>query len=114
MGIMELFDIGFFTTFWNWSSPILTMLIYSSVVLGFIIQFLLRRKCHKPILRWMLVILCTIGIIVSECVWQVITGWERLSVDMFYGLFICILLGAMIENVVFKFKSRINVVSCEK
>lgn len=100
MGIVELFEIGIFTAFWNWSSPILTALLYSCVIVGGILQIILQKKCRKPILKWLLMGLCGFGIIISECLWQVVTGWDRLAIDIFYGLMICLLLGATITTVI--------------
>ena len=94
MGILELFEIGFFTAFWNWSNPILTILVYACIAIGAVIQFVLLRKCRKPAMRWSLIGFCGIGIIISECAWQMITGWDRLGLVIIYGFIVCLLLGA--------------------
>lgn len=94
MGIIELFDIGIFTALWNWSNPILTILVYCCVATGLLIQFVLLKKCRKSSMRWSLIGLCGVGIIASECAWQVITGWERLGIDIIYGMIICLMVGA--------------------
>ena len=94
MGIVELFEIGIFTALWNWSNPILTILVYCCVATGLLIQFVLLKKCHKSPKRWTLIGLCGVGIVASECAWQVITGWERLSIDIIYGMIICMMVGA--------------------
>ena len=99
MGIAELFEIGFFTAFWNWSNPILTALVYAFVIVGVVIQIILQKKCRKPIRKWLLIVICGVGIIISECLWQVITGWDRLAIGIIYGLAICLLLGAIITTV---------------
>ena len=110
MGFMELFEIGFFSGFWNWSAPNLTILIYFCVAIGFSIQFILQRKCRKPELRWSFIALCAFGIIISECAWQSIIGWDRLGVDIIYGLIVCLLLGAVIMKIVSFFKNKHRVV----
>ena len=94
MGFLELFEIGFFTALWNWSNPILTGLLYLFIAIGALIQFVLLRKCRKPPMRWSLVGICGIGIVFSECAWQVITGWDLLAVDIIYGIIICLVIGA--------------------
>ena len=106
MGIAELFEIGFFTAFWNWSNPILTAFVYAFVIVGAFTQIILQKKCRKPIMKWLLIGICGVGIIISECLWQVITGWDRLVIDIFYGLTICLLLGAIITTVVPLFAKR--------
>ena len=106
MGIAELFEIGFFTAFWNWSNPILTALVYAFVIVGVVIQIILKKKCRKPIMKWLLIGICGVGIIISECLWQAITGWERLAIDILYGLAICLLLGAIIATIISTLKSR--------
>jgi len=106
MGIAELFEIGFFTAFWNWSNPILTALVYAFVIVGVVIQIVLQKKCRKPIMKWLLIGICGVGIIISECLWQAITGWDRLAIDIIYGLAICLLLGAIITIIVSAIKSR--------
>lgn len=105
MGFIELIEIGFFTAFWNWSTPNLTILIYFCVAAGFAIQFILQKKCRSPVMRWSLIILCTFGLVISECAWQSITGWDRFGVDIIYGLIVCLLLGAIISMIVCLFKN---------
>lgn len=106
MGIAELFEIGFFTAFWNWSNPILTALVYAFVVVGVIIQIILQKKCRKPKMKWLLIGACIVGVVICECFCQVITGWNRLAIDIIYGLAICLLLGAIIATVISVLKNR--------
>lgn len=94
MGIVELFEIGIFTALWNWSNPILTILVYCCIAIGLLIQLVLLKKCRKSPKCWTLIGLCGVGIVASECAWQVITGWERLSIDIIYGMIICMMVGA--------------------
>lgn len=100
MGFLELFEIGFFTALWNWSNPFLTVLVYAFIVMGALIQLILLNKCRKTITRWSLVGICGIGIVISECAWQVITGWDRLGTDIIYGIIVCLLVGAGITTAV--------------
>ena len=94
MGFLELFEIGFFTALWNWSNPFLTILEYVFIVVGAVIQLILLKKCRNPVSRWSLIGICGIGIVFSECAWQVITGWDLLAVDIIYGVIICLVIGA--------------------
>ena len=94
MGFLELFEIGFFTALWNWSNPFLTLLVYVFIVMGALIQLILLMKCRKTITRWSLIGFCGIGVVFSECAWQVITGWDLLAVDIIYGIIICLVIGA--------------------
>ena len=100
MGLMELFEVGFFTAFWNWSSPILTALVYFFAVVGAVLQLMLLKRCRKSALKWLLAGICGTGILISECAWHTITGWDRLAVDIIYGLLVCSLLGAVITAVI--------------
>lgn len=106
MGFMELFEIGFFEAFWNWSAPILTILIYFCIAIGFALQFILQKKCRKPAMRWSFIILCAVGIIISECAWQSIIGWDQIVVDIIYVSIVCLLFGAVIAMIVSLFKNK--------
>ena len=106
MGIAELFEIGFFTAFWDWSNPILTALVYAFVIVGVIIQIILQKKCRKPKMKWLLMGICGVGIVICEFLCQVTTGWDRLAIDIFYGLAVCLLLGAIITTVISTLKNR--------
>ena len=106
MGIAELFEIGFFTAFWNWSNPILTALVYAFVIVGVILQIILQKKCRKSFSKLGFIGICVIAIIISECLHQIITGWDRLLVDFVYGFSICLLLGATITTVISAIKNR--------
>lgn len=100
MGFLELFEIGFFTALWNWSNQFLTILEYVFIVVGAVIQLILLKKCRNPVSRWSLIGFCGIGIVISECAWQVITGWDRLAIDIIDGIIVCILIGAAITAAV--------------
>ena len=106
MGIVELFEIGFFVAFWNWSNPILTALVYAFVIVGVIVQIILQKKCRKSKMKWLLIGICIVGTVICECLWQVITGWDRLAIDIIYGLAICLLFGAIITTVITALKNR--------
>lgn len=94
MALVEICDMGFWAAFADWSNPVLTVMIYGCVAFGASLQLLLQRKCRRTLRRWLLVALCVVGIVVSECAWQVITGCEKIGVAVIYGLIICLLLGA--------------------
>ena len=106
MGFLELFEIGFFTALWNWSNSFLTILEYVFIVVGTVIQVILLKKCRNPVSRWSLIGFCGIGIVISECGWQMITGWDRLAIDIIYGIIVCILIGAAITAVVSMIRKR--------
>lgn len=107
MGLIELFEIGFVAAFWNFSNPSLSVSIYVCLLLGIAIQSLLFKKCRKSG-RWGLIILSVLGILVSECAWQVITGWDRIAVDFIYMLFFCLLLGAVFAVVINALKKKLT------
>ena len=94
MGLAELFEIGFFTAFWNWSNPILTAIVYAFVFVGALIQIIFQKKSRKPKITWLPIGICGVGIVICECLWQGMTGWERLGLDVIYGVVICLLMGA--------------------
>ena len=105
MGIVEIFEIGFFSAFWHWSVPGLTVLVYLCVFVGVVLQSVLQKRCRTPAMRWLVVELCGIGVIVSECLWQSASGWDRLGIDLLYGSILCILLGAVAAKVAFALKN---------
>ena len=109
MGVIELFEIGFFIAFWNWSTPILTALIYFCVVVGFALQFILEKKYRKSAVRWAILGFCIIGIFISECVWQFSRnqiGIDIIIVDIIYGSIICLLLGVIIAMLISNFSNK--------
>ena len=106
MGILELFEIGFFSALWNWSNLFLTVLVYAFIVVGAVIQLILLRKCRTPITRWSMIGICVIGIVISECAWQMITGWDRLAIDIIYGIIVCLVIGAGIAAVTSMIRKR--------
>ena len=105
MGIVELFEMGFFSAFWNWSNPILTALVYAFAIVGAVVQILLQKKRRKPQMKWLLTGICGAGMVTCECLRQVITGWDRLAIDIVYGLAICLLMGAIITTVISTIKT---------
>ena len=100
MGVMGLFEIGFFEAFWNFSNWILSLLVYLCVLIGFVIQTVLLKKCRAAGIRWSFIAFMVIGIVSSECAYQVITGWDSLFVLIIYGFIICCLIGAVLASAV--------------
>jgi len=107
-GLFELIEIGFFEGFWNWSNPILTLLIYLCVILGAAVQYILLKKCQKPVFRWAVIGLCTAGILISESALIFITGWDRLGIHFLYGFTLCILLGAVLMTGILQVKKKMQ------
>ena len=108
LSFLELIEYGFFEAFWNWSNPILTILVYLSVLTGLIIQYLLLKKCQKKIFHWALIGLCAIGVLLSEYILIFITGWDSLGILISYGFVICILIGAVLMTIIYGIKNRIK------
>ena len=106
MGFIELFEIGFFTAFWNFSVPFISISVYLSLILGVAIQLVLLKKNYKKVLHKLLFGICAVGILVCECVWHTIIGWDRFLVDYVYLLFISLLLGTIIATIVFQIKGK--------
>ena len=108
MGIIELFDVGVFTALFYWANPFLTIIEYLCILVGMLIQWFLYKKYNHSKTRWALMIVGVIGIIICECVWHLITGWERLALDVVYGGIICIMIGAGILAFIYKLKGESN------
>lgn len=104
MGIFELFEIGLFTALWNWKNPILTIIVYTCVFVGVLIQMIIDRKYKGSIKQWSFLIVCLVGTVISECLWHMITGWDRLGVDIAYGAIICMMLGSLVLEAVCKIR----------
>ena len=106
MAFFELFEVGVFNALLNWSNPILTAIVYAAILIGILIQLFLHRKYRGSNRRWSLLIVCVVGVVISECAWHMITGWERLGVDVVYGAIVCIMLGALLCECIVKIKRR--------
>ena len=102
MRIVELFEIGFFTAFWNWKVPFLTAAIYFFVLMGAAFQIILQKKCCIPKMEWFLITICVIGILIFEYLGRIIPGFGSLNATIYYGFLICVFLGTAIIKIVFK------------
>ena len=101
MGLFELFEIGFFHSLWNFANPALSILTYLYILLGFLVEILLQMKCKNNFFKFLPISLCVTGIILSEVLFSLITGWERLAISIFYGLTLCFLTGTLIAKFVY-------------
>ncbi|MCQ5026471.1 hypothetical protein NE612_06380 [Oscillibacter valericigenes] len=99
MRIVELFEIGFFTSFWNWKVPILTVAIYFFVLIGATFQIILQKKRCIPKMEWFLIVLCVICILLFEYLGRIIPGFDSLNATIYYGFLICVFLGAAIIKI---------------
>ena len=84
----------------------MTILEYVFIVVGAVIQLILLKKCRNPVSRWSLIGICGIGIVISECAWQMITGWDQLAIDIIYGIIVCLVIGAGIAAVTSMIRKR--------
>lgn len=106
MGFAELFEIGFFTAFINWTNFGLTAAIYACVALSFVLQYLLFKKCRRAVARYWTYALDLIAILICEVWWQAVTGWDRLGVDIIYGFFVCLLIGHLLAATVYWIRKK--------
>lgn len=106
MGFLELFEVGFFSALFYWANPVLTAFEYAFLALGFAVQFFLQKKKPERGIRWGLIAFCGLGILLCEGLWYAITGWDRLIVDVCYGMILCVLLGAAVSILVFWVRGR--------
>ena len=97
MGFIELCEMGFFECFYNFSNLYVSVPMYFCVLIGIISQNDFFKKYNKGKKRYLLIFVCIAGIFLSECIWLIITGWDRLAVVVVYGFIICILIGALIR-----------------
>jgi hypothetical protein len=106
MGFAELFEIGFFSAFIIWSNFGLTAAIYVGVGISFALQYLLLKKCRRALARYWTYALDLVAVLVCEIWWHLETGWDRLAVDIIYGLFICLLIGHLLAAIVYCIRSK--------
>lgn len=106
MGFVELFEIGFITVFWDFSTPILSISAYLCLFFGSVIQLSFLEKIYNRIWRLSLLEISVIGIVICECVWHTITGWDRFIVDWVYLLFVSVFLGSGITTLIYHFHKK--------
>ena len=106
MGFIELFEVGFISVIWDFSTPFLSISFYLCLFFGVVIQLGFLEKIYKRIWRLSLLEISIIGIIICECVWHMITGWDRLVVDYFYLLFVSVFLGSIITTLIYHFRKN--------
>lgn len=92
--ISNLFEIGFFSTLWNWSNPILTAAVYLAIAAGFALQYFLQRKCRRIVLRLAPFLLYLVGIIFCAYKWNTLSGWDTLTPLFLFGFILCMIIGA--------------------
>lgn len=91
--ILELWEVGFFQVPFYIGEPYLFCSFWAALLIGVMIQLLLMKKCKRPWARWSFTALTLVGLLVSEILCQVITGWDLLAAMFLYALFLTFLLG---------------------
>lgn len=111
-GFVDMVEIGVFKAFWRWS-PILTIPAYALVAIGFLLQYLILKKCHRKTLRLSLCGtlygLCSIGIIQCEYLMYIAIGWDSLGVMFLYAPIVCILFGAFLAVIVILIQKSLRI-----
>jgi len=96
LGFIEIFEIGIYQALWNFGIPILSILVWLCVVVGFVIQTVLSKKAKNG-WRYFFVWICVIGAVIAECIWQVMADSDWLTIDICYFFVLCALLGSAIS-----------------
>lgn len=102
MGLIELWNIGFFALLWNFNEWILSATLYICIGIGGLVQLLLLWKGRKKAIRWGFAALLAVLIIVCEVLYHIITGWDLLGVLFLCGGAVCMLLGAGIAALLWR------------
>ena len=102
----NLFEIGFFSVFYNWSSWPLTAAAYFCVLTGFFIEHLILRRNKTKAAKWIYPAILLIACIIGEALTWAITGWNVLAVLIIYGLAISNGIGVMIAALVYQMRRR--------
>jgi len=105
MGLVELFEIGFFTALFNYTNIYLSLMVWLCVAVGAVLQHFFQKSSHSFV-RWGLPVACIFGVLMCEGTAAVTTGWDRLAVYIIYGLLVCLLLGAGISVLAAYVKNR--------
>lgn len=105
MGFIELLEMGFFHTFFNFSNPYISVPVYILVFIGFFVQTNILKK-YTARRKYSFIFVCICGIFISEIIWNNITGWDRIAVDLIYGFIICLLIGAFIGSIFYASRKK--------
>ena len=106
MVIIELFNTGLLYMFLCFSEPYIWIPAYFCLLLGLIIQFVLLKKCQKKFWHKVIFVMGSIGIVICECLWHLVTGWGKFCVIMVCLLFIAFLVGTVIARIVYFIETK--------
>lgn len=88
----ELIKAGFWVFFFE--GPPLGAFAWGSILVGFLLQYLLLKKVKQPYIRRIFPMLLLIGIVACEYLTRVTTGWDLFGILLVYGMVLCCALGA--------------------
>ena len=103
-GLKEVIEVGMLQVLLAPSNLWLFIPSWLFVILGFFTQLFCLRKGKA---RWFAAFLA-VALLVSESLCQIITGWDVLLFLILYGLFIYMLLGALIAFMAFWVKIKMK------
>ena len=86
--ILKLLEVGLLQVPFQLYNPYLFFGFWAAFLLAGAIQWLLLKKCQRTWTRWSFVGLTLAGLVTSEVLCQVITGWDLILYMVLYGLFL--------------------------
>ena len=107
--MLELIEIGFFSSFFYLRvppEPLLTFVDWALAVIGFLIQYQVMRKCKRTTHRWIFPGLLLIGVVMGEYGMWTAKGWDRLGVILLYWPVACLALGALASWIVVRLRNQ--------
>ena len=78
----------------NFASPVLSLILWASLIVGFAVQLILSLKCSSTLPKLGFVLFSVLGLCVSEVLCRIITGWDLILYLIVYCVFLCFITGA--------------------
>ena len=108
MGIIELWETGFFHAIFNFATPFVSISFWVCLLIGCLIQFLINHKSQSKWIRASFVLILFCLILLFDVLCFVITGWDRLIYMYLEYCLIAICLGGSWMLVFHKLKKKIK------
>ena len=106
LAIEMAWELGCFHVLFEFGDPRLSALMWGNLLSGFLIQYLVLKKCRRKWAAWVFPGLAAAGLVVMEILCQVTTGWDLLVYLVVYAIFVLLLAGGILAAIVRIFRKK--------
>lgn len=106
MSFAELFEVGFFTAFYNFTNVPLSLSVWFTLIISYAAAYLLYIKGPNVIVKLILQAVSMFSVTACMLYGRNITGWDRLILIFVFGYSVIVWVGSMLAPAIYMLQHK--------